>query len=254
MPYRSPRDWLDECQQLPAHDMDNVILYTGPERMGKSSLAIQHLHYLDPTFSIDDICGGIQDFIHRLKTRPGKGGAILADEIRAHRRAAMRGDTIQLIETLTECGGLNRHLALCYPHEALFEGFLLDHRIRWKCHIPGPEELGLPPTVRPGVFQLYQRSIRRWHDAQTGQETAYVTWIERGRWKFNPTQGPLWDQYQQRKEERMRAHLTPTQGPAYSRFAWYPDALTSARTLLPRRRQDPHQGPSPADIRTNPQP
>ncbi|MHB8585246.1 MAG: hypothetical protein ACYDDF_05345 [Thermoplasmatota archaeon] len=254
--YRTPRDWLDDCKRLPSHDMDNVVLYTGPERMGKSTLALQHMQYLDPSFSMEDVCGGIPDFIRRLKAKPGKGGAILADEIRAHRRAAMRTDTVQLIETLTACGGLNRHLGLSYPHESLFEGFILDHRIRWKCHVPGPEELGLAPTIRPGVFLLYQRTVRRWRDPRSGQETTYVQWVQRGAWKFYPARGPLWDVYLAKKNERMRSTdasliTPPATDAAFSRFDWYPRVVQLGRDIW-RERQDADKGSSSADIRASP--
>lgn len=179
-------EWVRECQTLVRKDLDNVVLFTGPEGVGKSTLMYQVMKNLDPTFSLSRIGFDIPSFISAARKAP-KYSAVASDEFLANRRKAMHRGTVDLLDFLQECRGLNLHLAICFPHVDLLDRAIMDYRVRWHIHIP----------VR-GVFHLSEA-----HNFYQPGGVTSKAWRVIGKWRFNPLQGPEWDLYKDAKAKHM---------------------------------------------------
>lgn len=125
--------WLAECIDIPSHDEDNIMLFTGKERIGKSTLAIQLLARIDPTFDVTRISFRIGDFFPVAATTP-KGAALLLDEARVNRRNAMTTEMRHLLNYLQVCGGLNHHVGLCFPRVHRLDD-AIGERVRWNIDV-----------------------------------------------------------------------------------------------------------------------
>lgn len=189
--YESVHEWIAECRALVRRDKDDLILVTGPEGEGKSTIAFQVAKALDPGFNVGRVSFGIQAFLKNAPKTP-KFGAVLADELLANKRKAMYGETIELLDFLQICRGLNLHLLICFPHLDLFEGAILNYRVRWRIHVP-----------KRGVFVLYERASKTLR-GKWGQEKTVASWRVRGAWTFRENEGPIWDEYLLAKHNHMR--------------------------------------------------
>lgn len=191
--FATPQEWIDDCRSTVKADFDNLMLFTGPEGSGKSTLAFQILRAIDPTFTVARVQFGIRNFLAAAPETP-RYRAVLADELEANKRRGMSGATLDLLDFLKDCRGLNLHMAICFPHEDLFEGAILNFRVRWKIHVP-----------RRGLWILSERTSRQYRKRSTGELVTIYQWHERGRWTFKENSGPLWDDYRAKKEAHMRS-------------------------------------------------
>jgi len=94
---------LDKVKTIIKKDWDMVFLYDGYEGSGKSVLAMQNCHYIDPTFNIDRICFNPRQFFKVIKNaKPYQ--AVLYDEAFTGltARAAMSLINRTLIKMLAE--------------------------------------------------------------------------------------------------------------------------------------------------------
>lgn len=190
MRYQRIEDWIAECRQTVRNDYDNLILFTGPEGVGKSTIQFQVLRALDPNFNVDNLAFTVEDFISMAMDAP-KFSAVGADEALLNHRKAMHGPTIQLLDFLQICRGLNLHLGICFPHEAMLDGAVKNFRVRWNIHVPAR-----------GKMLLRYRTNRT---VRTRTETILVhDWAVMGAWNTKPNSGPEWEAYKERKEEHMR--------------------------------------------------
>lgn len=191
--FDAPDDWLRFCRTLPQDGWDNVMLFTGPEGVGKSTIAWRVLRELDPTFSAARVHFGARAFLANAASTP-RGGAVLADEIELNKRRGMHGTTLDLMDFLKDCRALNLHIGFCFPHESLFDEGILNTRVRWKIHIPAR-----------GRMVLSERVTREVSNREGGTDQIH-RWVERGKWQgIAPNQGPLWSEYVQKKELHMLA-------------------------------------------------
>jgi hypothetical protein len=194
--FGTPRAWLDYCNRVVRDDHDNLLLYTGPEGSGKSNLALQHLQYADPTFTIDRVYFTIDDFLHGVRHVP-RYGAVLLDEAMVNRRRSMHGANIRFLEFLQTCRGLNLHIGLCFPHSEMLDRGILNYRVRWNCH-----------KVRRDAWMLRRRA--RCEDREHPDAPTYYWARDDGRWICYPVDGPIWGAYLRMKEEAMRKRLDDT--------------------------------------------
>lgn len=183
-------EWIEDMRATVRRDLDNLLLFTGPEGQGKSTVAFQVMRALDPSFGVDRAVFGIADFLATAPTVP-RYHAVLADELEANNRRGMSQLSVDLLMFLKDCRGLNLHMGLCYPHEALFEGAILNHRVRWKVHVP-----------RRGLFVVSERTERKYRK-KSGEEVSTFVWVERGRWAFEENRGRLWGEYREKKDRHM---------------------------------------------------
>lgn len=243
--YVSVHEWLEDCRAIVRDDKDNLILFTGPEGEGKSTIAFQVLHALDPAFGVDRVFFGIRGFLDGAPRAP-QYGAVLADELLSNKRKAMFRDTIELLDFLQVCRYMNLHMGICFPHVDLFEGAILNYRVRWQVHVP-----------RRGVFYLKER-VSRTYRSRSGVEKTIHSWIIRGSWRFKGNSGPLWEQYLAAKDNHIRTRnveivgAPPTTKPgamAPSSFEWYAGLRDAFRTL---RQKDADAAPPRATIHKRP--
>lgn len=191
--FAHPSEWIKHVNHtLRTRDLDNIVVFDGDPGNGKSTVALQLAYALDPTFTNDRIhfespTDGIRGFIEHARTLPPYS-AILADEIRLHRRHSAQKDVKDFIDFLQICRGLNLHILMCFPHAGMMDRAILDHRVRYKITVP---EQGLA-TMSERVFKtLYDRG---------GQEIYSVKWPECCEpWRFERNTGPLWEDYLVRK-------------------------------------------------------
>lgn len=186
----SVSQWLSECKRVIREDLDDIILVTGVEGSGKSNLAYQFGKALDPTFGLHQIGFSVPDYIDICKNLPqpdGKGKAVQCDEFLVNKRKAMRRETVDLLDFLQECRGLNLHHIICFPHVDLLDKAVYDYRVRWHVHIP-----------KRGVFEIKERHK---YFGPGGTEQYY--WKVVGRFIFGPNSGLEWDAYKQAKHEHM---------------------------------------------------
>lgn len=104
------------------HDEDRVYIVDGRERSGKSVFAIQQASFLDPLFSVDNICFTPDEFLEKIRTSE-KGRVIIFDEaFRGLSSAGSRSKVNQKIkQALMEMGQKNLIVFIVLP-----SFFLLD--------------------------------------------------------------------------------------------------------------------------------
>jgi hypothetical protein len=186
--FKSVHEWLGECKALtaPSSDLDDIILITGSEGSGKSSLALQLGAALDPEFNLLSIGFTVSEYMDLARNMP-KRRVVMSDEFLVNKRKAMRRETVDLLDFLQECRGLNLHHLICFPHADLLDKAVMDFRVRWHVHIP-----------RRGLFQVKEKV--KWY-ASGGVEQ--VSWRVVGQWFFNAPKGPLVDAYKEAKAAHM---------------------------------------------------
>lgn len=175
--------WLKESREACQRDEDNVILFTGVERSGKSTLAIQVLPLLDPTFTVERIAFDIDSFFPIVARTP-KRGAVLLDEAKVNARHGMSRATKRLLDYLQVCGGLNHHIGLCYPRARRLDDAVAE-RCRWNLHV-----------VRRGLAQVR---------TYTGNEDD--PWKVRFTFDFQKAPDVIDAPYRLRKDDAARASL-----------------------------------------------
>lgn len=194
--YATIHEWADQQRALVRRDFDNVVLFSGREGSGKSTWAIQVLRLLDPALTIDNIHFDQGEFMKDVANGQRFQGHLF-DEVLMHKRKAMHGSTLAMLELLQVCRGLNRHIGLCFPDAEQLDRDLVDWRVRWNFHV-----------IRRGIAMLRVRKsytvntrlgpkqVHKWHNVQA--------------FSFSALSGPFKDAYEAKKEERMRGS-DPTQ-------------------------------------------
>lgn len=194
MRWKYPRveDWIRECRRIPGGDEDNLILFTGQVRSGKSTFAYQVLKALDPTFGPHRVAFRIKDFLILAKSTPA-GGAILLDEANLFATETMSKITKLFFEHLKDCGALNQHIGICFPWREKFHNGIKTYRLRWNVDMP-----------RRGLACLHEPRHIRWQSRDG--EGLTVRWPKVGAWETDKNEGPEWQAYLAAKELHMRTH------------------------------------------------
>lgn len=204
--YTKITDWLNDCRRVVARDQDNIILFTGPEGEGKSTLLFQVMTALDPEFGADRAHFGIADFLSNVRPPGGHetyqqrkrslgvgDWSVAADELEADSRASMTTLNRRFNKFLREGRGLNLHIGICFPRAFRLDQAIFEDRVRYHIHVP-----------KRGTFKLKERRdvIER---QPSGEERALVRWIDRGTFPFheNPATNPQWRLYKAKKADHM---------------------------------------------------
>lgn len=111
-------------------DKDALIVFSGPEGEGKSTLAIQFCSWVDPNFNAKRICMDGDTFLRQLDERQ-KGDSILLDEASLDllARDAMSRMTKLMVKTMTVMRQKNLFVAICIPNFHLLDKYVKYHRI-----------------------------------------------------------------------------------------------------------------------------
>lgn len=106
-------------------DQDRVIIITGAEGSGKSLLAMQLATYVDPKFSIEDICFDGDTFAKRIREKE-RYGAVIFDEAfnGLSSRGAISNQNKKLIRLLQECRQRNLWVFIVLPSIFLLEKYV----------------------------------------------------------------------------------------------------------------------------------
>jgi ABC-type dipeptide/oligopeptide/nickel transport system ATPase component len=210
--YATIHEWLNECRRTVQKDLDNIILFSGEEGSGKSTIMYQIMKALDPTFGVYRIGFTIEDYINNAK-RLEKGQAVSCDELLAHRRKSMHGSTLELLEFLQVCRGLNLHHALCFPHETMLDRAIMDFRVRHWLHVP-----------KRGVLHIKEKFT---YFLPGGEETK--GWRIAAIFHFRENKGPEWEAYLEAKAAHM--HKRNEADSEEDKLPWNPEYLRT----LPQR-------------------
>lgn len=110
-------------------DLDCVIVFTGPEGLGKSTAAWTLLAGIDPTFGADRIAWTPKKFLE-LASQINGGEAILFDEVvqGMHNRSSMSQQNKDMAEFLHICRAWNRVMGICYPRFDGLDLVIREHR------------------------------------------------------------------------------------------------------------------------------
>jgi hypothetical protein len=192
--FPSYKPWFEECRHIVSEesDYDDIHVYTGEEGSGKSLLMRMVFPRLDPTFTVDRIHFTQEAFLNQLgELEPGQ--AVVLDEFRGHKRMAMHGDRLEMLDTLKEIRGLRLHVGIGFPHVTQLEGDILYQRIRWWNHIPHRGEL------------LIHRRVAKVRTGVDGKPVVDVRFPLAGRLPVpSDLPDPLGPAYYQKKNARMR--------------------------------------------------
>ena len=99
------------------NDFDYVALFCGLPGMGKSTLAQSVAKFLDPNFTIDNICMTADEFVEKTTTLP-KHSAVILDESFAslNSRVATSRDFLRILNHLQIIRQRNLFVMLCLPN------------------------------------------------------------------------------------------------------------------------------------------
>ena len=128
---------LDKFKHLiNSSDEDSVIIVDGPERSGKSVLAMQMAKYVDPSFDLNRVCMKGEEFLTAIN-KASKGQAIIFDE--AFNGLAGRNALSALNKTLVgkmqEMGQKNLFIIIVLPSFFMLEKYVALFRTRVLIHV-----------------------------------------------------------------------------------------------------------------------
>lgn len=186
--YDDIMEWIEDCRRLVRQDLDNVVLFTGPEGVGKSTIMYQVCKALDPDFNLSRLSFDIPGFLENATLCP-RYGARAADEFLLNKRKAMHKDTVRVLDHLQICRGLNHHIAVCFPHAGLLDEAVLNTRVRWNVNV-----------TRRGFFELRSRVA-----IEKKNGGVDYRWRIHGRFRFRENRGREWDAYLKAKREHTDA-------------------------------------------------
>lgn len=116
-------------QKLVKQDRDNIGIYCGEEREGKSRMMNKTLKFLDPTYNLDRCAFNGKDFLELIrKTKePYKGiGWDEAQEFTS--RASISKFNKTMVQALSLIGAKNLYIGICLPSFFELEKYAAIHR------------------------------------------------------------------------------------------------------------------------------
>ncbi len=121
-------------------DQDRIFIITGREGSGKSWLAMQMAAYLDPTFSLDNVCFTTEQFGSRIRSVDKYKSIVFDEAFRGlSSKGALSKENKKLIKILIECRQRNLFIFIVLPsifildrYIALFRSHGLFHTAIYK--------------------------------------------------------------------------------------------------------------------------
>lgn len=181
----SIQKWMDSQMQKIRRDDDLILVITGDERSGKSTLAFLMATYMDPSFDPERQTTFSGNDFSRVATQLGKYRAVILDEaIRGgFSRDSPTQDNKQLAKFLTVCGERNLIGIICWPRLRWLDPILKEHRCRWNLHIQSRRRDDAIASLR-----LLRHG-----------ERVFDPPMEIFRFSFPPARGPAWEAYRRAK-------------------------------------------------------
>lgn len=203
--YQRIEDWLAAVRRRAERNADNFIPIFGKPGDGKSTVAMQIGCALDSSLDVDRILFGVQNFMagavpprdlltfQKRRAKLGSGHrVVIGDELELNKRRGMYGVSLDLIEFLKDCRGLNLHMLACFNEEEDVDKPYL-RRATFKAVIP-----------RRGLLDVYEME-RRFRIRRGGIKEEFDVWVKVGSYETaeNAKTNPLWMRYEAKKEDHM---------------------------------------------------
>lgn len=153
--------WRREVRARLEADYDQIVLITGDERSGKSTLAFQLAHVLDPSFHLRRCVFQARDLIERAN-EASEGEVLWLDEAikGGMNRDAMSKPNRELVRYFTVAGERNLCYLVLWPNINWLDSHLRDHRAHWWIHVEERGRARLFWPKKEGPF----RSKPYWED------------------------------------------------------------------------------------------
>ena len=184
-------------EMIVKNDLDFLLVITGRERIGKSTLALQIASIVDPDFKVDQIVFDIPT-LYKKVYELNKGQVVIIDEgaTAFFAREAMATDVREGVKLLTVMGERNLFVILCVPNFFIVDKYIRQNRVS-----------ALAKVVSRGRFKFFNRSALR--AGHFNPKTKAYNW---GAATFKSTysemRGKLWDDYCDMKSKYLRDRKT----------------------------------------------
>lgn len=209
------------------NDLDFLLVITGRERIGKSSLALHIAEIVDPTFDVSQIVFDTQNLYEQVYSlEPGKVVIIDEGATAFFSRDAMSTDVKDGIKLLTVMGERNLFVILCVPSFFILDKYIREHRVS-----------GLIKVVARGRLKFYSR--RKLKDAFYNPKVKRFSWGDPSfKDGFPKYKGKHWKPYTDKKSEylkgRKEIRLEENMNKNISLTNWCKQQGTSKMTALRR--------------------
>lgn len=185
--YQDISELHDDQRKLIANNYDDWNLVTGRVGNGKSKWARKNARKLDPTFGLERIHFDETPFWKQyVSLRPGQ--AIILDEFKGHRRAAMHGERIDLLEKIKRVRSRFLHVFVVYDRVSTLDRDLLTDRNAYWHHL---EQKGNAQVRQPST------KLRFKMDSTPIEPTSYPLV---GDFPFTPWEPPGFEEAYERKK------------------------------------------------------
>ena len=180
------QNWLHR-QRARLEKKDVLVLITGPEGNGKSSLAFHLGGWFDPGLDLERIVYSGKEFIS-LGQRLGARKVRIWDEAKegGFNRRAMSGQNVDVAEHLFEARILHQVSLVIWPNINYLEGVISEHRAVYWILV---ENLGFARLHK--LQRADYKGAKPWHK-------------ELFTFDFPEFTAPWWKEYEERKELRAR--------------------------------------------------
>ena len=179
-------------------DMDFLLVITGRERIGKSSLGLHTAVTIQPDFDVSQIVFDIQTLYEQVYSlKPGSVVIIDEGATAFFSRDAMSTDVKDGIKLLTVMGERNLFVIICVPSFFILDKYIREYRVS-----------GIARVVARGRFKYYSRS--RLKRSFKGKTNKRFNWRNPSfKDSFPAFTGKLWEEYTERKAEYLAKRKAP---------------------------------------------
>jgi hypothetical protein len=182
---------------------DSLVMITGAERTGKSTIALQLARRLDPDFPLSSVCFKIGDFSKCINEAPD-GSVIIFDEsgFDMFNQEWWADFQKELIKKLLVIGVKQLVLILCVPHRMEINKKLRERRVAFWINVftKGDGYVRGHATFRRGIGNEWE-------------EETY--WEGLAAFRFGPMTGQFWDEYGEIKRKFVDEVSAGTYHPGY---------------------------------------
>lgn len=179
-------------------DLDFLLVITGRERIGKSSLALHIAEQVDPNFTVDQVVFDTQAMYEQVYSLE-PGSVVIIDEgaTAFFSRDAMSTDVKDGIKLLTVMGERNLFVILCVPSFFIIDKYIREHRVS-----------ALIRVVARGRFKFYSR--RRLKAAFFNPKVKKFAWGDPSfKDSFRKYVGKFWEPYCEKKAKYLADRKAP---------------------------------------------
>lgn len=191
-------DWLaDEIVDAVRHEWDRVIMITGDERIGKTTLGLQLAlklaKRLGRNFNAANICFTGEQLLEAMG-RAEDGDIILLDEAGAAMLAIEHWQDVQrqLVKCFQVIGKKHLIFILALPHRMLLNKQIRERRVHYWFHC---------------VTWGKRRGYARLREARTTEWKVAAWWDGLFTILFPKFRGDLWEAYEQKKDDELQKLL-----------------------------------------------